>query len=64
MIARTSKNATQATIFNRWRIWDAIDGRWMHLGYDTKVTAQAAARKMNATAAGRKRYSARRTEGR
>lgn len=54
-------NVSQATTFNRWRIWDAIDGRWMHIGYDTRVAAQTAARKMNRAG---KRYSVKRTDGR
>lgn len=55
--------ATEATTFNRWRVWDREESRWMHIGYDTRSTARTAALKMN-RAAGRLRYTVKRTEGR
>jgi hypothetical protein len=41
---------------NRFLIFDVLEGRWMHIGYDTRSSAHRAANRMRRVAGDRSRY--------
>jgi len=43
----TRAKVSEASPFNRFRIWDGVDARYMHIGYDTFASAERASLKMN-----------------
>jgi hypothetical protein len=41
---------------SRFRIFDVLESRWMHIGYDTRSSANRAAKRMRKAAGDESRY--------